>query len=147
VELASDRRYLFPVPPDVFWAAIGATEHYQRWWPWLRRFDASGLVAGDVWRCVVRPQLPYTVRFAVHLGEVIHPTLVTARVDGDIAGTARLVVAPHDEGCDVRLTSTLAPSNRAFGLIAALARPLVRRGHDWVLDTGARQFATRALTS
>ena len=26
-------------------------------------------------------------------------------------------------------------------MIATLARPVVTRGHDWVLDTGAAQFA------
>ena len=145
MELASDRHYRFPVPADAFWSAIGATDDYRRWWPWLRTFDAEGLVAGDVWRCAVRPPLRYTVRFAVHLGTVEPPRVIDARVEGDIAGTARLVVTPRDDGCDVRLTSTLAPSHRGLALLASVARPLVRRGHDWVLDTGARQFASRAL--
>ncbi len=145
MELASDRRFRFPVPPDAFWSALGATDRYQRWWPWLRAFQAEGLVAGDVWRCAVRSPMPYTVRFAVHLDEVVPPGLVTARVDGDITGTAKLMVGPHESGCDVRLTSTLAPSHGALALLTAIARPLVRRGHDWVLDTGARQFAERAL--
>jgi hypothetical protein len=30
-------------------------------------------------------------------------------------------------------------------VVAGVAAPLVRRGHDWVLDTGARQFRDRAL--
>jgi len=145
--LESDRRYRFQVAPEEFWSAIGATESYQRWWPWLRAFEARGLVAGDVWRCAVRPPLRYTVRFSVHLDEVQRPTLIAAHVEGDIVGTARLAVTPCDDGCDVRLTSKLAPSQRALAVVTSFARPLVRRGHDWVLDTGARQFADRALAA
>jgi uncharacterized protein YndB with AHSA1/START domain len=145
VLLDSDRRYRFAVQPAALWSAIAETADYRRWWPWLTAFDANGLVAGDVWRCAVRPPLPYTLRFAIHLDEVVPETLVAARLSGDIAGTARLDVTPDGDGCDVRLTSRLAPSSRAFGLLANLARPIVRRGHDWVLDTGARQFGGLAV--
>ena len=147
VELVSDRRYRFPVPPVALWSALDATEDYRSWWPWLRSFEADHLPTGERWRCTVRPPLPYTLRFTIHLDEVERPRLVSARITGDIAGAARLDVEPHTDGCEVRLTSTLAPSNRAFGLIAAVARPIVRRGHDWVLDTGAGQFVTRRAPS
>jgi uncharacterized protein YndB with AHSA1/START domain len=145
VRLDSDHRYRFSVPPEALWSALANTAGYRTWWPWLSAFEANGLVAGDVWRCSVRPPLPYTLRFAIHLDEVVPTELIAARVAGDIAGTARIDVAPTGEGCDVRLTSSLAPSSRAFGLLAKLARPIVRRGHDWVLDTGASQFASRAV--
>jgi uncharacterized protein YndB with AHSA1/START domain len=145
VRLDSDRRYHFSVQPAALWSAIAETADYRRWWPWLTGFEAGGLVAGDVWRCAVRPPLPYTLRFAIHLDEVVPTTLVTARLSGDIAGTARLDVTPEGDGCDVRLTSLLTPSSTAFGLLARLARPIVRRGHDWVLDTGARQFVRLAV--
>jgi uncharacterized protein YndB with AHSA1/START domain len=145
VLLDSDRHYRFAVPPAALWSALAETADYRRWWPWLTAFEANGLVAGDVWRCAVRAPLPYTLRFAIDLDEVVPTTLVVARVSGDIEGTARLDVVPHGEGCEVRLTSRLRPSGRAFGLVARLARPIVRRGHDWVLDTGARQFVERAV--
>ena len=144
MQLTSDRRYHFAIGPDALWSAIAATDEYRRWWPWLTEFEASGLVSGDVWRCRVRPPLPYTLRFAIHLDEVVTPTSIAARLVGDIVGRAALEVAADGEGSVVRLRSTLAPSTRAFGMIAWLARPIVERGHDWVLDTGARQFAQRA---
>ena len=145
MELVSDRRYRFEVVPEALWAAIAETADYQRWWPWLTTFEAEGLAVGGVWRCAVRPPLPYTVRFSIRLDEVVRPSLVAATVRGDIAGTARVEVEADGDGCAVRLRSALAPSSRVFGIIAGLARPLVRRGHDWVLDTGARQFAARAV--
>jgi uncharacterized protein YndB with AHSA1/START domain len=146
MELDSDRQYWFPVPPDDLWHALAATDDYRRWWPWLTAFEAAGLVAGDEWRCRVRPPLPYSLRFAIHLDEVVRPKHVAATVVGDIAGHARLDLTPRDDGCAVRLVSVLSPGNRVFAMIATMARPLVRRGHDWVLDNGARQFgASRSL--
>jgi uncharacterized protein YndB with AHSA1/START domain len=145
VELESDRRFTLPAPPDRVWQVLAETDQYRHWWPWLTAFETDGLVAGDVWRCTVRPPLRYSLRFAVHLEEVVQPTLVTARLTGDIAGHARLDLAARDDGTEVRLTSVLAPSSRVFAVFAVVARPLVRHGHDWVLDTGVRQFVGRAI--
>ena len=139
------RLYVLPARPEQVWCALAATGEYRRWWPWLTAFEADGLVAGGQWRCTVRPPLPYSLRFTVHLDEVVPPALVTAHVTGDIAGDARVDLADHDEGTQVRLASVLTPTNPAFAIIAAVARPIVQRGHDWVLDTGARQFARHAV--
>jgi uncharacterized protein YndB with AHSA1/START domain len=146
VELVSDRRYRFAVRPDVLWAALDATGDYRRWWPWLRAFEADGVRAGERWSCTVRPPLPYTLQFTIHLDDVEPPRLITAHVTGDIAGEARVEITPDRDGCAVRLTSRLAPGNRAFAVVARVAQPVVRRGHDWVLDTGAAQFASRAVS-
>lgn len=145
MELASDRRYRFDAAVESVWTALADTAAYRRWWPWLTAFDGQRLAAGEAWRCAVRPPLGYTVRFTIGLVDVVRPTWVTARVTGEIRGTARIELAPSGDGSVLRLTSTLAPGNPAFALLAAIARPIVRRGHDWVLDTGARQFAARAL--
>jgi hypothetical protein len=145
VEIDSDRRFRFPVDATAFWDAVASTDDYRQWWPWLRSFDARGLIAGDEWRCAVRAPLGYTVRFTVHLDEVRTPTLVRATIGGDIVGRAELGVTPDRECCDVRLTSSLKPRNRGFAVLAFLAAPLARHGHDWILDTGAGQFAGRAL--
>lgn len=140
MRLDSDRSYRFPVSPDVLWSAIAHTAEYRTWWPWLTALDADGLAAGEVWRCTVRPPLPYRLRFAIHLDQVEPTTLIAARLSGDIGGSARLDVTPEGAGCAVRLRSSLAPNGTAFGWMARLAGPLARRGHDWVLDAGARQF-------
>lgn len=141
----SDRRFRFPVAPTDFWATAARTDEYPSWWPWLRAFEARGLVAGDVWRCAVRPPLRYTVRFTVHLEEAEPPRTIHARIAGDIVGTARLRVDPDGNGCVVRLTSSLEPDGRVLGLLTRLAGPLARRGHDWILATGAEQFTREAL--
>jgi hypothetical protein len=144
VQLGRDRSYSFPMRPDALWSALADTSNYQSWWPSLTDLDADRLVAGAVWRCTIRPPLPFPLRFTIHLDDVVRPTLVTAHISGDIAGTARLDVAPHGTGCDVQLTSTLAPSNRTLAMIETLARPIIRRAYNWMLDTGASQFLKSA---
>ncbi len=111
----------------------------------MTRLDADELAAGAVWRCTVQPPLPYALRFTITVDEVDAPRSASASVGGDIVGTATVTVAAHpDGGTEVRLASALSPSNPFLRGIARVARPVVRFGHDWVLDAGARQFR-RAL--
>ena len=143
----SDRSYVFPADRATVWAAIGSVDRYRDWWPWLRRFQADGLTAGEVWDCHIQPPMPYLLRFTVTVDRVEAAALVEATVGGDVRGTARLDLHDADAGgCHVRLRSTLAPSNRTLRAVARAARPLAQFGHRWVLDTGARQFQARALS-
>ena len=142
--VVSDRRYTFAVDPEQFWALIADVDSYRDWWPWLRSFDAKGLDRGERWQCTVQPPLPYRVRFTVTLDEIVPSRSISSTITGDIVGVARLDVAPRDDGCEIRLRSELGPANRLLRLVAATARPLVGFGHNWVLDTGAQQFAERA---
>ena len=146
VQVRSDRSFAFAVPPEVLWSVIADVGSYRRWWPWLRRFDGAGLVAGAVWRCEVRPPLPYALAFTVTLDDVEPHRWVSATVGGDIEGTATLEVGPRGEGASARLVSALAPRNPVLRAAALVAGPVVRYGHDWVLDTGARQFIRSAPT-
>ena len=66
----SERRATFAEPPEVVWAALTDVGAYRRWWPWLTELDGDGFDAGATWRCHVRPPLPYSVRFTLHLEEV-----------------------------------------------------------------------------
>ena len=139
----SDRRYHFPVDRARFWATIDRLDEYGTWWPWLRSFDGAALRAGEAWGCTVQPPLPYTVRFTIHLVDVRPPDSIAVAVDGDVVGTARLEIGDHPDGCEVRLRSDLSPNNLLLRGVARAARPIAQFGHDWVLDTGARQFAGR----
>ena len=144
----SDRRWEFPVPREALWGALTAIEGYPQWWPWLRRFDpGDGFVRASQWSCVVVPPLPYVVRFRVNLEEVRPLEHVRASVRGDVKGWAELSLEDGDDGASrARLRSELSPSNPILRQFAMLAPPMVRWGHDWVLDQGQRQFVERALT-
>jgi hypothetical protein len=61
---------------------------------------------------------------------------------GPDAKGPQLVPAP---ACVVTLRSSLAPGNTALQLVSRFAAPVARFGHDWVLDSGARQFIARAV--
>ena len=127
----------------MLWASIAQVDRFPTWWPWLRRFEAQGMVVGDVWRCTVQPPLPYSLSFDITIDHV-EPERVAARVSGDITGNAELTITPDgDDACHARLVSRLAPANRFLQTVALVARPVVSLGHDWVLDTGARQFRRR----
>jgi len=143
--IRSDREYRFPVAPAALWAAMARTEDFRSWWPWLRAFEGDGLVEGAVWRCVVQPPLPWSLRFTVDLNEVVDGRRATATVAGDIEGTAELTVSAAAEGSTARLVSDLAPASVLLRTAAVAARPLVLWGHDWVLDRGVAQFRRKGL--
>lgn len=162
-------RYELPLPRESVWSLIGQVQGFRSWWPWLRQFEGQGLAVGDEWRCTVQPPVPYLVRFRVVIDHVEAPTLVRARVLGDVVGDATLTLEaspgvpfsgsnPNSSpgsngngrpvggiGCTARLESSLAPGNRALGVVSRFAAPVARFGHDWVLDSAARQFIARAV--
>ncbi len=144
--IRSDRQFTFDRPPAEVWDAMSRTSAYRAWWPWLRHLEAGGLVSGDVWSCHIQPPLPYFLRFTITLGEVVPGTSAQATIDGDITGTAAFTLAPAaGGGSEGRLVSDLAPASSVLRAFAAVARPLVVWGHDWVLDEGIRQFERRGL--
>jgi uncharacterized protein YndB with AHSA1/START domain len=144
--ITTERSYVLPVGRQAVWALISDVDAYKKWWSWLRIFDASGLVEEAKWRCEVQPPLPYPVRFSVHIEQVEVAKLVKARIEGDVIGTATLSLSDHLEGCTATLASSLAPGNATLRLVSRVAAPVARFGHDWVLDSGARQFVARAVT-
>ncbi len=145
MHVRSDRWYDLPAGPDAVWAAFTTTGRFREWWPWLVEFEGDDLAVGSRWLCAVSPPLPYVVRFTLELVEVDPGRSVRALVTGDVVGDARLDLIPSGAATRLHLVSDLAPGNRGLQVVARVAHPVVRRGHDWVLDTGAEQFAERAL--
>ena len=145
MRLKSTRRLDFSADRETVWAAIGRVSDFPRLWPWLRRFEGDRIEPGATLRCTVQPPLPYVLRFTITIVEVDAPGLVTATIAGDISGTARLVLEDHGPRCEGELTSTLSPEQPLLRLMASLAPPVASFGHDWVLETGARQFSAKAL--
>ena len=138
-------RYALPLARQEVWSLISEVSEYRAWWPWLRAFDAAALASDEEWRCEVQPPVPYLVRFRVAIEHVEPAVRVRATVGGDVMGVATLTLSDTDTGCTATLDSSLAPGNRALRLVSRFAGPVARFGHDWVLDSGARQFITRAV--
>ena len=131
--------------PERFWATISRTEEYRNWWPWLRRFDADDLVEGAKWVAVIQSPLPYALHVDVTFDKVIAEERLEARVTGDIAGQAWLVLSPSDAGSAIDVGWKMRPRSRAMQVAALVARPLLRLSHEWVLARGLEQFRRTAL--
>ena len=144
--ITTEHRYDLPIERSAVWTLISDVSAYKTWWSWLRIFEAEGLKRDAEWRCEVQPPLPYPVRFRVIIEETKRASFVRARVEGDVIGTATLTLSDPEEGCVAVLASALAPGNATLRLVSRLASPVARFGHDWVLDSGARQFIARAVT-
>lgn len=141
----SDREWTFPATTERVWDALADVSSYPQWWPWLRRFEAVGLVEGDVWLCTVQPPLPYSLTFTITIDSVETGRRIDATLNGDLRGTAHLELGELESGSGLRLVSSLTPARRPIAILTRLAGPVARWGHDWVLDTGARQFRTHGL--
>jgi uncharacterized protein YndB with AHSA1/START domain len=142
---AFDRRWRFDVPPDELWRVLSRTGDFPRWWTWLDHFEADGLHAGASARFVVRPPLPYVLRFTVAIDHVEVARSVTTTVGGDLQGPARLEIEPDAGGSTARLVWSLRPHRQLLRRLAVVARPVLVWGHDRVVDHGVRQFRHRAL--
>ena len=141
MRVRSARDWCFDASPQRVWAALEDTVAYPSWWPWLRRFDAAALAEGEVWRCTVKPPLPYSLTFDLRLDSVVEQHSIDATLSGDLHGVARIEIEPAGDATRLALTSSIEATRRPIAVLAILAGPLARWGHDWVLDNGARQFA------
>ncbi len=145
VQLVSRRQRRFAADRSQVWDTLARLDDYPRWWPWLREFRAESLSSGDVWRCAVRPPAGYVVRFEIVLDEVERPERIAATIRGDIAGEATVTLDATGSGCDLVLASRLLAARSGLRILSRVAPAVARRGHEWVLDTGLRQFADGAF--
>ena len=76
---------------------------------------------------------------------VVPEERLEAKVTGDVAGTAWLVLTPSGGGSLVDVGWAMKPRSRAMQAAAMLARPLLRWSHEWVLARGLEQFRRTAL--
>jgi len=134
--------FLFPVPPEALWSAIEDMSGFEGWWGWLSEFqlEGEGLRAGSVLRGVVSPPVPYRMTVRVELERCDQLRLIEASVHGDLEGPARLVLEPHPEGTRADVSWRIEMTQRRMRLAALLTGPLLRWGHDRVVETTVRAF-------
>ena len=141
--LRTDRSYPLDEPAGRAWDALTRVDEYQRWWPWLRRFDAGALAPGERWQARIRVPMPWSLRFTVDIEAVDAPERVVATLTGDIEGTATVTLEPRGAAATIRLRSDLAPRHRLLRWVNTLAPSVSRRLHDRVVDKAFRQFTRR----
>jgi carbon monoxide dehydrogenase subunit G len=135
-------QFRFAVPPAELWATIENTDRFEGWWGWLHDFqvEGPGLVPGSVLRGVVAPPLPYRMALRVVLANCRRPHRIDAEVHGDLEGVARLVLEPDGTGTHACVSWRIEMTQPAMRVAAGLARPLLRWGHDRVVDVTVASF-------
>ena len=135
-------RFEFPVPPDEVWSAVEDLERLETWWGWLGEFrmEGPGLAAGSVLHGVVAPPLPYRMRVRVELVDCDPPQRIDAAVAGDLVGQARLTLEPTGAGTRARVAWEVEMMQRPMRMACRVAFPLLRWGHDRVVDATVAGF-------
>ena len=137
-----DGTFTFAVPVARVWEMMGRFALFPSWWSWLREFsvEGQGLEDGTVLHGIVAPPLPYRMRLDVVLDECVPGRRITGFVHGDLEGTARLTVDGDDAEARVHATWTIEMMQRPMRMAARFAYPLLRWGHDCVVDATVDGF-------
>ena len=135
-------QFSFPVPPQELWSAVEHFERFEGWWGWLGEFhvEGPGLVVGSVLHGVVAPPLPYRMRLRVVLVASDPPRSIDASIGGDLVGHARLVLEPEGDGTRASVAWTIEMMQRPMRVAARVAAPVLRWGHDRVVDATVAGF-------
>ena len=130
------------LPPNEVWAIISRTDRFEDWWSWLRELEVEGkaLQSGSALRGVVVPPLPYRMRLEVVLEECVMPRRIDAVVSGDLEGNASLTFTPDGDGTQATVGWTIEMMQRPMRLAARVAPPLLRWGHDLVVQATVEGF-------
>ncbi len=139
--------FWFPVPPPQMWAIIERFDLYESWWAWLADFraDDRGLVPGNVLHGTVIPPVPYRLRLDVRLQRCDRPQLIEAVIGGDLRGRAALRLEAAGGGARAEVEWSLQMHSAPLRAAAHVASPLMRWGHDRVVDMAVAGFRRRAL--
>ena len=136
-------RFDFPVPPEIVWSTIENLDQFERWWGWLGSLtvDGDGLRTGSVLRGVVAPPLPYRMGLWIELQRCLPNQLIDAAVHGDLEGDAHMTFAPHgDGGTRTHVSWNVEMMNRPMRIASRFAYPLLRWGHDRVVEATVAGF-------
>jgi hypothetical protein len=142
-------RFAFPVQTSELWEAIGRLDQFEGWWGWLSELevDGPGLQTGSVLRGTVAPPVPYRMRVVVELDRCVPGRLIDASVKGDLVGEAHLRLDPAPDGTMTEVAWSLEMMQLPMRLAARVAYPLLRWGHDRVVEATVRGFRAQLLAS
>jgi len=142
-------QFRFPVTPDVLWAALGDSDDFETWWGWLTdlKVEGDGMQVGTVLTGVVTPPLPYRMQLRVVVVGSEPNELLEAEIHGDLEGHARLALAPEGTDTIAAVAWTVEMQQRAMRLAARVAAPVLRFGHDRVVDVTVAGFRRHLIAA
>ena len=134
--------FLFPIVPEELWAYLERVDRFEPALGWLSdfRLEGNGLVSGSALSGVITPPLPYRMRLRVDLDQCERPSRIVTTVHGDLQGRAELVLAAEGGGTLVTASWTIEMMQRPMRIAARAAHPLLRWGHDRVVEMTVRAF-------
>jgi hypothetical protein len=144
-----DRAWSFAVTPEELWTTLEQTDQYRVWWPWLREFrvDGDAFRAGSTANLVIQAPLPYQLRCAIQVDDVVRTQTLVAHVTGDLEGPATLELVPTPGGARARLSWELNVRSSLLRPLATVGRPALSWAHDRIVEHGLAQFEQHALES
>jgi hypothetical protein len=142
-----DGTFTFAAPLAEVWATMAQTDCYPSWWSWLQEFShpSRGLEPGARLRGVVAPPVPYRMRLEVVLEECVPEKFLTARVHGDLEGRAELSFDGDERETHAHAAWTIEMMQRPMRVAARLAHPMLRWGHDRVVDATVDGFRRQLM--
>jgi hypothetical protein len=93
----------------------------------------------------VIPPVPYRLRLDVRLQRCDRLRLVEATIDGDLCGRAALRLEAAGDGTRADVAWSLGMHSAPLRVAAHVAYPLMRWGHDRVVEMTVAGFRRRAL--
>ena len=136
------RTFRFAVTPEQMWEALSEPHLFESWWGWLGQLhvQGDGLVDGAVLKGTVSPPVPYRMRVEVHLERCVPHHRIDATVHGDLRGDAWMALEPDGEGTRAEVAWRIEMMQRSMRLAARVAAPLLRWGHDRVVEATVHGF-------
>ena len=139
-------RFNLPLAPGEAWAYLQETHLYERWWPWMRDLvvEGGGIEEGTSFSFRVVSPLPYRMRLKVEVLEA-GPLRASAAITGDLDGTGDLEISAAPDGSVVALHWDVEIKHGQMRIAARLARPLLRWGQTWAIESALRGFLRHVM--
>jgi hypothetical protein len=83
------------------------------------------------------------MRLQVELGECVRPQAIDATVSGDLTGVASLRLRPSEGGTWAEVAWTVEMQQPAMRLASRFGHPLLKWGHDRVVEITVAGFRRR----
>jgi uncharacterized protein YndB with AHSA1/START domain len=127
-------------PRERVWEALKHPTEWPSWWPFVKAVDE--LDAGDAdgvgarYRFHWASRLPYSIRLLTTVVEIVKPTRISARAEGDLRGTGTWVLRERDGATMVEYTWSVDLDRAWMRALLPVLRPAFAWNHNAVMAAG-----------
>jgi carbon monoxide dehydrogenase subunit G len=136
--------FLSAAPRDV-WRALEDVDRLARWSVWVQHLhmDSDRFRPGVAVDVGLSTPLPVRLRLRIVIEDCDPTALLVAKVEGDLAGSARLRLMAEGSGTRAELSWSFEMMHNGMRAMAMTSGRLMRWGHDAVAAATIRSFAHR----